>query len=270
MTYLSRQAWGDKKSVAGLYGFLREEMRQRSGGPQWAAMAELTPSPWDIIIPNRGLRDLAQKANSEVTKWFRDEWWHTASIVATDFFLGNDMIDVSIEANIKRRKCVAGLISHRRGRRGRRGRRRVPSMPTNPAWKRRDDVSQGPALPNWLTKNARASDSQPYRRNQDSGHLDTQLEGSTVDSACESQPDRKDQGYELSSSLSGWRSQVSELPVTQSEKSAQDSGLTASQPASRPRDSGRASPPAWSTKNCGRASDLPGEKLTGILSVPSS
>ncbi|XP_043235100.1 uncharacterized protein LOC122388258 isoform X1 [Amphibalanus amphitrite] len=140
------QAWGDKKSVASLYGFLREEMRQRSGGPQWAAMAELTPSPWDIIIPNRGLRDLAQKANSEVTKWFRDEWWHTASVVATDFFLGNDMIDVAIEANIKRRKCVAGLVSHRGRRlRGRRGRRRAILEKDTPRSQHDNELAPRPA-----------------------------------------------------------------------------------------------------------------------------
>ncbi|XP_037076883.1 PI-PLC X domain-containing protein 1-like [Pollicipes pollicipes] len=103
------QAWGNKRSVSELYGYLRQQMVERAGGPQWAAMAELTPSPWDILIPNRGLRDLAEKVNPEVTKWFRDEWWHSASVVATDFFLGNDMVDVAIEANIKRKQCVAGL-----------------------------------------------------------------------------------------------------------------------------------------------------------------
>ena len=199
-------------------------------------MAELTPSPWDIIIPNRGLRDLAQKANSEVTKWFRDEWWHSASVVATDFFHGNDMIDVSIEANIKRRKCVAGLVSHRRGR-GRRGRRRAVARRTGPE-ERRDDVSQRPAPVNWWDKeDARVSDNQLNRRDQDSKISAAQSDESSQDFGGTSQSGRKPQGSGRTYQ-SDWRDQDSDFSGNPSEKSSQDSGRR-SQSNRKSQDSGR-------------------------------
>lgn len=65
----------------------------------WALMAELTPQPWDVILRKNNLRDLAQSVNKEVTKWIRDEWFNDVNIVATDYFLGNDLIRVAIEGN---------------------------------------------------------------------------------------------------------------------------------------------------------------------------
>nr|CAH7737357.1 unnamed protein product [Callosobruchus chinensis] len=68
----------------------------------WALMAELTPTPLDIIFRTNSLKKLAQEANGQVTKWFRDEWTNETNIVATDYFLGNDLINVAIHANIMR------------------------------------------------------------------------------------------------------------------------------------------------------------------------
>ena len=39
-----------------------------------------------------------------MTKWYRDEWWSVANIVATDFFLGNNIIEESIRSNRRRSK----------------------------------------------------------------------------------------------------------------------------------------------------------------------
>jgi hypothetical protein len=70
----------------------------------WAAMAELTPSPLDPVLqPSRGLRLMADDVNRHVTRWFRDLWWRDANVVATDYVLGNKIIDVAIEANLRRR-----------------------------------------------------------------------------------------------------------------------------------------------------------------------
>lgn len=71
--------------------------------PLWAAMAELTPYPLDIIFNlSGGLRQMADSVNRNLTYQFQEEWWKEANIVATDFFLGNNLIDVSIQANIKK------------------------------------------------------------------------------------------------------------------------------------------------------------------------
>lgn len=64
----------------------------------WALMAELTPQVSDIILLKNNLRKLADDVNRELTKWFRDEWeGFSYNIVATDYFLGNDLINVAIE-----------------------------------------------------------------------------------------------------------------------------------------------------------------------------
>lgn len=66
--------------------------------PLWALMAELTPQAIDILLMTNNLRKLADDVNREVTKWVRDEWnLLKVNIVATDFFLGNDLINVAIE-----------------------------------------------------------------------------------------------------------------------------------------------------------------------------
>lgn len=66
--------------------------------PFWALMAELTPQPIDILLMTNNLRKLADDVNRELTKWFRDEWYQLpVNIVATDFFVGNDLINVAIE-----------------------------------------------------------------------------------------------------------------------------------------------------------------------------
>lgn len=70
--------------------------------PLWALMAELTPQPLDVLFRTNSLRKLADEVNKHVTKWFRDEWPKEVNIVATDFFLGNDLVNVAIEVNRNR------------------------------------------------------------------------------------------------------------------------------------------------------------------------
>uniref|UniRef100_T1JAK6 Reelin domain-containing protein n=1 Tax=Strigamia maritima TaxID=126957 RepID=T1JAK6_STRMM len=99
------QRWGDKNDAASLNSYLQEVMRLPTAG-LWAVMAELTPTTADIIGNPRGsLRVLADKVNRNITLWFRDVWWDKANIVATDFVLGNNMIEVAIEANLRRKLC---------------------------------------------------------------------------------------------------------------------------------------------------------------------
>ena len=41
----------------------------------------------------------------QVTQWYRDEWWNAANVVASDYVLGNNLVEESIRANRKRKKC---------------------------------------------------------------------------------------------------------------------------------------------------------------------
>lgn len=102
------QAWGNQQTVEGLFKYLEKviigpKKSRNSQNPLWAVMAELTPYPLDIIFNlSGGLRQMADSVNRNLTYKFQEEWWKETNIVATDFFLGNNLIDVSIQANIKK------------------------------------------------------------------------------------------------------------------------------------------------------------------------
>lgn len=99
------QAWGNQQTPSGLRNFLQQSMdnaKQRYPG-LWAAMAELTPTPLDVMFnPTGSLRAMADAVNRNLTSWFHNQWWPRANIVATDFFLGNNLIDVAIAANLRK------------------------------------------------------------------------------------------------------------------------------------------------------------------------
>ncbi|XP_042897490.1 PI-PLC X domain-containing protein 3 isoform X2 [Parasteatoda tepidariorum] len=94
------RAWGNKQHPQDLKSYFEEVFEKSAPEGLWASMAELTPNAKTIILhPETGLRYLADLINRNVTHWFRDHFWHKANIVATDYFLGNNIIDVSIRAN---------------------------------------------------------------------------------------------------------------------------------------------------------------------------
>jgi hypothetical protein len=64
-------------------------------------MVELTPTASDIITrPNFGLRGFAGMVNYLLAGWYRrPEWYSKAAIVASDFYLENNLIQMSVEVN---------------------------------------------------------------------------------------------------------------------------------------------------------------------------
>jgi len=102
------QEWGNKRRLPDLKDFMLDALQRRSKrGQMWAAMAEFTPKPLDIVLrPTSGLRNMAQVVNIPITYWFQDKGWYPkASIIATDFFLGNNIIQTSIISNYKGSRC---------------------------------------------------------------------------------------------------------------------------------------------------------------------
>ena len=103
--------------------------RNRHAKYLWAAMTHLTPSTISAILnPSGGFAKLSDKIAKkvvstvstrdypplsqcqvyilmQVTKWYRDDWWNAANIVASDYVLGNNLVEESIRANRKRKKC---------------------------------------------------------------------------------------------------------------------------------------------------------------------
>uniref|UniRef100_A0A1B6LSQ0 Phosphatidylinositol-specific phospholipase C X domain-containing protein n=1 Tax=Graphocephala atropunctata TaxID=36148 RepID=A0A1B6LSQ0_9HEMI len=102
-----RQQWGNQQTVTGLEEFLEccmndTELRDSRRG-LWAAMAQLTPGQMDLLFnPKASLRTMANTVNSKLTGWLRDRWWQQANIVTSDFFLGNNVVDVAIAASMEK------------------------------------------------------------------------------------------------------------------------------------------------------------------------
>ncbi|KAK9736613.1 hypothetical protein QE152_g11442 [Popillia japonica] len=96
-----QQHWGNKKYVSDLKDYLSASIENHNtmSNPLWALMAELTITPVEVIFNAGSNAKLADKVNRQLTKWFRDEWHRETNIVATDYFLGNDLINIAIEAN---------------------------------------------------------------------------------------------------------------------------------------------------------------------------
>lgn len=94
------RAWGNKQYPNDLRRYFEEVFKKPTPEGLWASMAELTPNAKTIVLhPETGLRIFAEEINRNVTHWFRDLYWPKANIVATDYFMGNDIIHVAIETN---------------------------------------------------------------------------------------------------------------------------------------------------------------------------
>lgn len=102
--------WGDVDKINLLEKYLQSVMDRAKQGLlsfAWSAMAELTATAQDVALDKlHGLRNMADTVNRNVTVWFRERWANTSTIVATDFFLGNNIIDVAIAENQRRASTV--------------------------------------------------------------------------------------------------------------------------------------------------------------------
>lgn len=92
--------WPNKDALDGFAQYLNETTCRRYLGDLRSMMAELTPTVFGVIADKYdGNRRLAQTVNRQVTDWIRDRWMHCLNIVASDYFLGNDLIRLAIVAN---------------------------------------------------------------------------------------------------------------------------------------------------------------------------
>jgi len=95
-----RHLWPNKDTIEGLAAYMNETTCRKYFGELRSMMAELTPTVFGAISDKYdGNRKLAQQVNRPVTDWIRDRWLHCVNIVTTDYFLGNDLIELSIYSN---------------------------------------------------------------------------------------------------------------------------------------------------------------------------
>ena len=65
-------------------------------------MAELTPNTKGVLLDfkyTKYLRGLAYKTNRYMMEWFGERWSHCANIVAVDFFLSTNIVEIAINVN---------------------------------------------------------------------------------------------------------------------------------------------------------------------------
>ena len=113
--------WANSDQLEKLEKYLDEKVCSGSPGSSSSssihlrsAMAELTPSIEGIIfLRYHGLRELAQLTNAHYDGWFRRRWWRCANIVAGDFFLGSDLVQIAVDVN--RRRFTNDSAPYQRG-----------------------------------------------------------------------------------------------------------------------------------------------------------
>ncbi|KAK8756542.1 PI-PLC X domain-containing protein 1-like [Amblyomma americanum] len=94
-----KHLWANAADLSTLRSFLSEKVCEPTFGTPTSAMVQMTAQLPYFIKSNR---KMAQEVNLHSSRWFREDWWRCANLVATDFFLGTDMINVAIEANLRR------------------------------------------------------------------------------------------------------------------------------------------------------------------------
>jgi len=84
----------------------------------WSAMAELTPTAWDVITDEMGgLRKMADSVNRKVSNWYQGRWGQSANVVAVDFLRGADLVATAIEWNKRKIDSLTGKCSNKVDRR---------------------------------------------------------------------------------------------------------------------------------------------------------
>ncbi|KAK7871441.1 hypothetical protein R5R35_010827 [Gryllus longicercus] len=97
-----RQLWGDVRTLDALRDYLHRVIGSgASSQPSaHAAMAELTPNAWDVVLDQLGgLRKMADAVNAEMTELLRDEWAANTNAFAVDFVRGTDVVRVAVDFN---------------------------------------------------------------------------------------------------------------------------------------------------------------------------
>ncbi|XP_045535868.1 PI-PLC X domain-containing protein 1 isoform X3 [Papilio machaon] len=98
--------WANTNSPTLLFEYLDDAIpsspQPHALSPLFSAMAQTTPTVLDILLLRGSLRANAEAVNKVVTSRLYNQWRRHANIISTDFFLGNDVIDLSIALSSER------------------------------------------------------------------------------------------------------------------------------------------------------------------------
>lgn len=98
--------WANTNSPLELFRYLDQAIagspQPNSRSPMHSAMAQTTPTVLDILLLRGSIRDNADAVNRNVTTRLAATWRANANIVSSDFFLANDVVDLSIALSVER------------------------------------------------------------------------------------------------------------------------------------------------------------------------
>ncbi|XP_073954887.1 uncharacterized protein [Choristoneura fumiferana] len=98
--------WANTNSPTELFRYLDQAIasspQANARSPLHSAMAQTTPTVLDILFLRGSLRENADAVNRNVTQRLATRWRHHANIVSSDFFLANDVVDLSIAISLER------------------------------------------------------------------------------------------------------------------------------------------------------------------------
>jgi hypothetical protein len=98
-----KHQWGDKDEIEPLIKYFENTLCSDNKHLLRSAMAEMTPNTQGVLsLKYESLRSLAQVTNSKYMEWFNDRWANCVNIVAADYFLGSNVVDIAISVNHRR------------------------------------------------------------------------------------------------------------------------------------------------------------------------
>lgn len=98
--------WPKTDDRGTLLQYLNERSCRSPSTPYFVSlMGALTPKIFGLIRDKYdGLRAMAELINYDLTVHVFDQWWQCINVICTDYFLGNNLIEITIEANLQRER----------------------------------------------------------------------------------------------------------------------------------------------------------------------
>lgn len=98
-----KHQWANKDELEPLVKYFENTLCNENKHILRSAMAEMTPTTTGALtLKYESLRALAQVTNAKYMEWFNDRWWSCVNIVAADYFLGSNVVDIAISVNHRR------------------------------------------------------------------------------------------------------------------------------------------------------------------------
>lgn len=102
----SLHVWPETDDAGLLYRYLNERSCRSPSAPYVVSlMGALTPRFFGLLRDKYdGVRAMAETVNHQLTVRLFEDWWQCMNVLSTDYFLGNNAIELTVEANLQRER----------------------------------------------------------------------------------------------------------------------------------------------------------------------